>query len=399
MVLFALAMLLRWREEGRRGLLLGCCWLVGWTMACKYTTWYMCAGLPLGALVVLLGRRLRPRVLLREVALACAVLAAPVLPWLIRQWAVTGDPLYPNLYHLLKIDTWSDALQLQTTRKFTLIPALAKQSRLLTFLQKPWHLVNDHHFYLLPEPYSPLLLLPFLIALALPSSYRGPRKLVMLAAAVGYFSWALVPTPANEGRYLAAVAPLLALAATLALEPLFRRRALATLAMVTVGATFLYTFQLPKLVWDDRGPGPAFMTKNGTIGMTDTLNAKLPPHAKLYFMFDNRALGLERERWVDTLYEAPASMEVIRNHATAAEAAEALRALGFTHIVIDWPHSQLYFDNPKVVVHPKIHPRSSLDAQRRRLEELLDEECALEFELDEWKVYRLERDAPGPSPT
>jgi hypothetical protein len=289
-------------------------------------------------------------------------------------------------------------LQLQTSRKFTLIPALARQSRLHIFLQKPWHLVNDHHLYLLDEPYSPVLLLPFLIALALPSSYRGPRKLVMLAAAVGYFSWALVPTPANEGRYLAAVAPLLALGATLAFEPLFRRRALAALALVTVGAAFLYDLHLPKLTWDDRGPGPAFMAKNGMIGMNETLNARLPPHAKIYFMFDNRTLGLERERWVDTLYDAPASMEVIRNHATAADAAAALRALGFTHIVIDWPHSHLYFDNPKVIVHPTIHPQSALDAERRRLEELLDEECTFEFELNEWKVYQLEREADPVTP-
>jgi hypothetical protein len=388
-LLFALGLLLRWREEQRRAQLLACCWLVGWAMGCKYTIWYMAAGLPLAILLVKLAQRRPPRELLRGLILPTAIVAAPVVPWLLRQWVVTGDPVFPNLYRLLGSSTWSPVLELQTRRKFTFLPLVEEVGPIVTFLRKPWDLVQNHGFYLLPEPYSSVLLLPFLISLFLPSSYRGPRKYVMLAGAVGYFGWALMPVPSNEGRYLAAVVPLMTLCAGFALEPLHKHFWVWVAAQVTVCIGFFCWLNVPRPGWIGRDPAEFYRSANWILPWTEALNERLPAEAKLYFFFDNRTLGLARDRWVDSLYDAPASLEVIRHSDSAAAAAQKLRELGFTHLVMCWRNANaVYFRNVNISVHPQIHPRAAFDRERRVLEELLKSQKHL-FDVGDWNVYEL----------
>jgi 4-amino-4-deoxy-L-arabinose transferase-like glycosyltransferase len=388
-LLFALGLFLRWREEQRRPQLLACCWLVGWAMGCKYTIWYMAAGLPLGILLVMLAQRRPLRERARGLILPAAMVAAPVVPWLVRQWVVTGDPLFPNLYRLLHTPTWSPVLDLQTTRKFTFLPLVEQVGPIVTFLRKPWDLVENHAFYLLPEPFSPLLLLLFLLSLLLPGSYRGPRKYVMLAGAIGYFSWALMPVPSNEGRYLVAVVPLMSLCAGLALEPLRKRLWLWVAGQLAVCIGFFCWLNVPRPGWIGRDPAAFYRSANWVLPWTETLNQRLPAQAKLYFLFDNRTLGLARDRWVDSLYDAPASLEVIRHSDSAAAAARKLRELGFTHLVMCWRNAKaVYFRNVNISVHPQIHPQEAFERERRVMEELLKSQKHL-FDVGDWNVYEL----------
>jgi hypothetical protein len=283
-------------------------------------------------------------------------------------------------------------LQLQTTRKFTFIPILRSLGWLATFLRRPWDLVNNPNYYL-ADAYSGLLMLLFLAAALLPSSYRGSRKYVLLSAFVGYLSWALVPVPANEGRYLVAVVPLMALAAALVLDRVCRIQSLRTLAFVVVGAGWVYTFSIPKLPFEEiarLGVDESFRNRNVSFPLNETLNRELPADAKLLFMFDNRTLGLERERSVETLYEAPSSLELIRGSKDAAEAGDRLRRLGFTHVVMNWGHANIfYFNNPDGVTDPQIYPRAQLDEEKRIVEELLQQRSPKVLDVGPWTVYKL----------
>src|SRR5262249_7890955 len=154
-------------------------------------------------------------------------------------------------------------------------------------------------------------------------SYRGGRKHVVFVAVFGYLAWAVVPMPANEGRYLTPIVPLMALAAGLVLEQLGKSKRLLNLGMVAVSAGFFYQVHVPKLdreLLSKLGTQRYFESINPGIVLCQRLNRLLPAKAKVYFMFENKTLGLERDSRVDSLYEAPASLELIRSSRTADEA-------------------------------------------------------------------------------
>ena len=186
--------------------------------------------------------------------------------------------------------------------------------------------------------------------------------------------------------------PLMALAGALALDGLHRRRRLWSLALVVLTVGFLHSFRLPALDWEmlrHSGIDRTFRSRNGTLVMCEMLDRRLPAEARLLFMFENRTLGLPRERWVETLYEAPSSLELIRGSENAEQAAAKLRALGFSHVVMNWHNANAYYFGQPAAVTSQVHPREVFDREKQVVEELLKRRSTHLFELGGWSVYAL----------
>ena len=96
-----------WREQ-RNPRLLACAALcAGFAGSFKFTA--VTIGAALGVLVLLELRRQHARLAetARSVALTAALAIAPILPWLFRNWRVTGNPLYPMLASAIPTRDWS----------------------------------------------------------------------------------------------------------------------------------------------------------------------------------------------------------------------------------------------------------------------------------------------------
>ena len=98
----AVALLLRWRETGDRRLLVLAGVLLGIGMAGKHLALFFTAPLTLYVLLARAPSGPRPpgrRLLEASLVAGAAVLVA--LPWYVRAWAMTGNPLFPMFYSQL----------------------------------------------------------------------------------------------------------------------------------------------------------------------------------------------------------------------------------------------------------------------------------------------------------
>ncbi len=175
--------LLRWRRTGARASLVLAGGLAGFAMGSKYIGVF---ALP-GGLAVLLGCRRR------GVALAGAALAFPLLPWLLKNWLFTGNPVSPFAGVLFGTPV---ALAAETTLLGPLGAVAALPARLKAFLLDGGHL---------DSPLTPALagLLPLL-------SWREPdplRRAARLASGGWILAWALA---APEARFVLPAVPVLA---------------------------------------------------------------------------------------------------------------------------------------------------------------------------------------------
>lgn len=106
MVCAALAYLV-WRREGGRGWLVCAALCAGFAASFKLTGAFV--GVALGALVMVeLGRRGAPMRRAAGIGAGFVALALlPLLPWLWKVWAQTGNPVYPLLSNLFPTRDWS----------------------------------------------------------------------------------------------------------------------------------------------------------------------------------------------------------------------------------------------------------------------------------------------------
>jgi hypothetical protein len=108
LTLTSLLLWLIWLEHDSLPLLMGAALCAGFAGSFKFTALSVGAGL-----MLLVYRQLERRnVPVREMAVRLgtvgALSAAPVLPWLWRNWRVTGNPVYPILSTLLPTRDWSN---------------------------------------------------------------------------------------------------------------------------------------------------------------------------------------------------------------------------------------------------------------------------------------------------
>ena len=100
----AVALVLEWRTRGSRSLLVLAGVLLGLGLAGKHVAYFFLAPLALAVLLApapagVARRSLAAR--LGDAALLSAVAVAVALPWYVRAWYYTGNPLFPMFYDLL----------------------------------------------------------------------------------------------------------------------------------------------------------------------------------------------------------------------------------------------------------------------------------------------------------
>ncbi len=383
---------LRWlegRDAGHLTLLGIAC---GAAAASKYTGWIYALAI-LGVAAIAIARSggsptSRAALALRPLAGFAAIVA----PWVVKNLALTGNPLYPMLHGVFGGRDLSDALVLHLSRHFG---SVGDPKSLVDTLLLPYRLALDPERYF-RMPFPAVLLALAVLALFLPRSWRDPSRYVVGIAVVGFAGWA---ASCQYGRLLVAWTPALLLAAMIPLERFAgRRKAAAALGAVVVLAAGVQLWRTP-LLPPHGVPHTAIFTQprerileaNFNYRLCRFLERDVPPGGKVLAFWENRFFFYDGKVVVDIVHEASSSLDRLRRHDDPAAFAESLRAEGFTHVVIDRYPYERYFDEELdfSLVHERLYPRSRLDRDRELFERFVSTELTPVYTEDDRIVCRL----------
>ncbi|MBI3388576.1 MAG: phospholipid carrier-dependent glycosyltransferase [Deltaproteobacteria bacterium] len=335
----ALVALLRWSDDFDTRWLAAGALLAGCAGATKYNG--LLVIVLLSAVTVLLPRaEIGGAQRLRSAMLFAGLALLPVLPWLLKNAAQTGNPMFPLFNTLLGgrplplrrgIDllTQRRALYGESWLDVALIPARI-------FLTG-----RDGDPARFDGVLSPLLLLGIGAAVSRNAS-RHTRVLALYAGVYALLAFFLISL---RVRYsIVIVAPLVLLAIDQLAHLLRAGGAAPMLARLAVGGTLLFSAAHFVQLWQRVDPLPyltGHLGRDGYIAQfvpeyaaLQFANRTLPPTARLYLLFlGNRSYYCERDYFYDTYFSGVALRQHIEASTDADDLAARLRRAGLSHLL------------------------------------------------------------------
>jgi len=383
---YAFLLLLEWIDRRRLGALLVCCAMGGWLMGCKYTVWPYAFGLFAAVLFSIFSAPGDKKTKTRRVLAACTVWPLAVIPWLVKSWIITGNPLYPALYGLWDGKWWSAFLAEQFHwRTFTYFwegpgSMASKLGRCLTL---PWQLATSHDRY---GRYSAALIALFVTAPFLPATYRSRwGRCALIATLAGYLGWVMFP--GDEPRYLMPLIPLMLVTIAPGLEWLKQWNKAWTAFLCILTLVCLVPIRFPRKMQLRAFTVEGYQeilneTPHNLLWLWSEVERFVPPDGKVLAVHESAVFFLNRECVYEPGPWFSVSMERLRRAGSAKAAAENLRREGFTHLVVNHKHANRYFgySNPS---------KEQMDWERRVLNELLSQETIHLADYDYYSVYQL----------
>jgi len=334
--------LLRWSETNRISLLATAGFAAGCAGAVKYNG-YLTIVVALAGAVALAPDK-RPRIVLRNALVFGFAAGLPLVPWMVRNYLDTGNPVFPLMRGLLGGPPRPDSPSIDT---FTRRRFLYNESW-LEVLTTPFRaFVTGRH----GDPsrfdgvFNPLLLLGFA---ALWIGRRTQPKKFLTVSAFALLLLVFLLTTFRSRYAIASLAPLAVLTAY-ALDELRRFRPRAGQAVAALGA-FALAFNLWHfgLYWNDISPlgylsgnesRSSFITRFvPEFPLSEYASRHLPPGATVYLAF----LGQRGYYWkcsytYDFYYSGPSIRDAVRAAETPAEVSRKLKRTGISYIAASAP--------------------------------------------------------------
>ena len=323
-------------------------WLVicgvftGLSMATKYSALLLPFMGCLGILYVSRRQEIGDRQALRFLGLY--VLSALVVgsPFYIKNWVLTGNPLYPFLYPVFGGTGWD----MELSRQYDLfLKSLGMGRSFFDYLLLPWNLsfhakMNSPVFDGILGPVF-ILMLPFAVGIR---NIPVTLKIVMVYCGVTFGFWAAT---VHQIRYLMPILPFLAILVGFILG-YYRRKSVLLFSVLLViivgglgfnGYHIFKDFQVvsPLQVITGRESRTAFLDRLiPTHGMFQYINTHLPQNSKIFLIYmKNPGFLCDRSYYSDSVMESH-TMEKILSGATSPEQVYTqLNDMGFTHILYD----------------------------------------------------------------
>ncbi|HVS14550.1 MAG TPA: hypothetical protein VMV46_11545 [Thermoanaerobaculia bacterium] len=272
-------------------------------------------------------------------ALPCA---AFLLPWLLKSWILTGNPVYPFLHRWLGGPEWSSELG---ARLAAWQRSLGMGREPLDYLLLPVRVIlsGGEGYHRFDGALHPVWIVLLPLALLYARRDRTIRRALMVC---GFF-FVLWAASSQQMRFLVAILPLLAVAGaravTLAIRRLAATRprlddALRAAALLAAAAALLLSARPWLGAAIDNAPALAHRypeMREALIPPVDRFVAEqLPAGATILLLNRNRGFFLDRDYLADSFFEASQIAAAFAGD-DAAAARERLRELGVTHVLIE----------------------------------------------------------------
>jgi hypothetical protein len=340
-ILAALYAFLRWSRERPAVWLILSAIFTGGAAACKYTALLAAPLGCLGTLYFARRWRLSAPAALRLLLLFGLTALIAGSPFYVKNWLVTGNPLYPFFHGIFGGLGW-DSDQARLYDLF--VQGLGMGREFLDYLLLPFNVSFR------AKPDSPqfdgilgpifLLTLPFL---ALVRKRETALSVILVYLFFSFLFWAF---SAQQIRYLIPLIPLAALVTGAILTSINRRRPLFGLLMCIVAGCLI--FNLYYISRDFLRTAPlrvsvGLESRHDFLArmlppypMYDFVNRHLPAEAKVFLIYmKNYTFLCERDCYADAMFEAHTLQKILRGAPGPEAIGERLKALGFTHLLCD----------------------------------------------------------------
>jgi hypothetical protein len=333
-----------WSESRRDGWLVLCSLFMGFAMSTKYTAVTWSALLML--LIIYHARRHHRsdiRWILRRAAAFTAIAGLVVLPWLVKNFLVVGNPVYPFLFGGLGWDSTREA--------WLYWPGQSYSHNILDYLALPWLMtvLGTGGTAAFDATIGPLLLclVPLILLV------RGlPRMLTygLVLTAAQYVFFAITISNylyLTETRLLLAVFPFLCLAGAYALDklPLWDRRAfrlswvvgvvvslVLVLTLLTESYAFLVGRPLTPVFGLESGENYLARRLGDYIGAVRYTSESSPDKSRTVYIYEPRGYYGKSNALADTALDNLSQLRT--RHGDVGQALIALQAKGFTHLLL-----------------------------------------------------------------
>jgi hypothetical protein len=329
-------------SRGNRRLLLMAGVCGGLLAGVKLFGWW--AALCLGLAFFLKSARSRGvRAAARELALVFLLPCVGIaLPWSVKSYVYTGNPVYPFAYGLFGGPDWSPELGAQFR---TWMRSIGMGRQFTDYLLLPVRVILESGWtydrFAGPIGRSWIVWLPLITAFGV---RHRPVRAALLVAMPYCVLWA---ASSQQTRFLIPVLPILSVAAALSLASLLDRfsssssggrvrkvcAALVVLACLEPMLSGAWQLLRPS---DSSGQGTRAGLSAWSWGsdpVYEFINANLPPRARIMLLNTNHGFFCHREYVADSFFEASQMGELLRPAKTCENLRHILGAAGITHIL------------------------------------------------------------------
>ena len=374
-VALAIDAMARWWESLEHGWLLRAAVFVGFALAAKFTILYL--ALPI-VLVVLIRLRtvtdeLNRQRILKEAAVAVALVSLVAGPWYLRNWWLSGSPLFPFFLDLwpAHVSTWD----LERTLLYNdwMLQYGQQPRSLLTSLMAPFRLslAGKMDSY---SNYDGVLGIFFLAGL--PLIFAARRRLPSGLKVAAALSLALLVSwlfSSQQLRYLLPALPATAVCIVFAAQrwagasTTRRNEALLGAAFLAI---FLSNLFIVGSLFQSLRPTSVVLGSEAReeylgrhlayYSLYQMANTTLPPDSRIWLVnLRNDTYYLERSSFSDDFFEHWTLVQLITESSNVNELTEKAKKLGVTHLMVRYP---LLFD---LEWSPLVDPSKPQESQRR----------------------------------
>lgn len=262
-------------------------------------------------------------------------------PFYLKNWIMTGNPLYPFFYQMFGGKGWSAE---QAGYYDVFIKSLGMGRHLLDYLLLPWNLsfkaqMNSPLFDGLMGPLF-ILILPFAIGIR---KISIEIKILLAYCLLAFFFWAF---SAQQIRYLIPLFPFLAIMASLTFSYYRNNKIIFTLLSIFIASGL--AFNGYHIINDFRRIRPlsvltgyedknAFLTRIvPSYAMLRYVNTELPENSYIFTIYMKNLVYLfDRPFYSDAMFESHTIETILNSSKTPEDVRLALKRKGFTHILYD----------------------------------------------------------------
>lgn len=262
-------------------------------------------------------------------------------PFYIKNWILTGNPLYPFLYDIFGGRGWESE---QARFYDFFVQNLGMGRGFVDYILLPWNLsfqakMNSPQFDGVIGPIF-ITAMPFAIGIRKPELIL---KIMMFYCCFIFLFWA---SSAQQIRYLIPIFPFLAIFIGSLLTYFQRKKFFRYMLVFLIAGSLAfngyhilrdYLNVKPVNVVIGKEDRTTFLSRMlPSYNMFDFVNRRLPQDTKIFLIYmKNWTFLCERECYSDSMFESYTIQKILSQASTPAEVSSALKVRGFTHILYD----------------------------------------------------------------
>lgn len=361
---------LNWQKKRERTWLLFSGFFTGLAASCKYSALFLSF---LGVLGILWTHRQMEdtKAALRDLLLYILFVVIWGIPFYLKNWIMTGNPLYPFMYNIFG----GKGLDPELAHLYNVLYWYMGMGReWLDYIMLPWNVsfyarMDSTRFDGIIGPLF-LIVLPFLFGI----QRKDTRlKMILIYCGAYFLFWA---SASQDIRYLTPILPFLALLVGLVLSSYQQQKAVTVfLGIVTAGCIIFNGYHIvgafvrinPVNVVIGKEDREAFLTRSlSHYPMYRFINNNLPQDAKVFLVY-MRNLGFlcDWDCYSDSMYEHYTLKKILAASSSTEEVRQKIKSMGFTHIMYD----EVFVTGEKSILTPE-ETALLLEFQQKHLQSL-----------------------------